>query len=226
MNGLSFNCNVDLVLCIDATGSMSPVIQMVKDTASSFYEKIVDALGEKKRIVSHFRVKVMVFRDFYCDGPAALEESDFFTLPGETQAFKEFVSPIEAKWGGDEPENALEAISIAMNSDWVREGQRQRHIIMVWTDASAHPLEKAKLDRNEYYPKGMPESYQEISDWWNGGEKMANRAKRLIVFAPDAYPWTDIAAEWSSVVHIASKAGEGLREVELEVVLACIAGSI
>ena len=87
-------------------------------------------------------------------------------------------------------------------------------------------LEKARTDRNEYYPKGMPESYQEISDWWNGGEKMNNRAKRLIVFAPDAYPWTDIAAEWSSVVHIASKAGEGLREVELEVVLACIAGSI
>ncbi|MDR0602981.1 MAG: hypothetical protein LBG80_01590 [Bacteroidales bacterium] len=39
--------SVDMVLCIDATGSMSPVIEKVKSNALSFHGDVEKALAEK-----------------------------------------------------------------------------------------------------------------------------------------------------------------------------------
>jgi len=224
-----FECNVDLVLCIDATGSMGPVIGKVKESALSFYDSLVTALASKDRIVNedNFRVKVIVFRDYYCDGDDSMEESAFFKLPTEKSAFRSFVSSIEAKGGGDEPENALEAIAIAMNSDWVQQGTRKRHIIMVWTDATAHPLEKSQEGKPSNYPSDIPDSFMELAGWWEDTQsgKMNNSAKRLIVFAPDDAPWSDVAM-WSQTIHMASKAGDGLADTDMDIVFDVLAGSI
>lgn len=228
MSGQGLQVNVDLVLCIDATGSMTPIIDEVKEGAMNFHEKLMSALDEANRQVDQFRVKVIVFRDYWADPGEAMLESAFFNLPQETGDFKEFVSKISAKGGGDEPESALESIAIAMKSDWIKEGVKKRHIIMVWTDASSHPLERAVNERPAGYPDDMPRSFVELSDWWNDpqGGMMNNSAKRLILFAPDAYPWSDIATTWNNVVHVPSKAGSGMSEVDMDIVMKTLAGSI
>lgn len=51
----------------------------------------------------------------------------------------------------DEPESGLEALALAMGSDWETSGTSKRHAIVLFTDASAHPLEQ-QLD-------GIPENY-------------------------------------------------------------------
>ena len=70
---------------------------------------------------------MIAFRDYGVDSEPMLE-SKFFTLDGESGAFHEFVEGIEATGGGDEPESSLEALALAMKSDWVRTGSVRRHV--------------------------------------------------------------------------------------------------
>jgi len=79
--GLSYA--VDIVFCIDVTGSMTPIIDQVKANALRFYDDVQTNLTAKGKNVDTLRVRVVAFRDFKADGEAALQESPFFTLPSE-----------------------------------------------------------------------------------------------------------------------------------------------
>jgi hypothetical protein len=82
---------VDIVFCIDVTGSMSPILDRVKDNALRFYDDVQRNLTDKGKNVDELRVRVVAFRDFKADGAAALQESSFFRLPDEQAGFAEFV---------------------------------------------------------------------------------------------------------------------------------------
>ena len=71
---------VDIVFCIDTTGSMSPIIRSVKKYAVDFYDKVHFEMELQGKQVDLLRVKVISFRDFACDGEEALKQSDFFVL--------------------------------------------------------------------------------------------------------------------------------------------------
>ena len=88
--GLSYA--VDIVFCIDVTGSMTPIIDAVKANALGFYDDVQTNLTAKGKNVAQLRVRVVAFRDFVADGAAALEESPFYALPDERNAFSEFVT--------------------------------------------------------------------------------------------------------------------------------------
>ena len=72
----------------------------------------------------------------------------------------------------------------------------------------------------------MPATFNDLTDWWDGQGKMETAAKRLILFAPDAASWTDIATYWNNVIHYPSIAGEGLSDIEYETILKTIVSSI
>lgn len=199
----------DIVLCIDVTSGMESVLNSVKSIVLDLYDNVMTNAHKRNRDIKQLRVKVIAFRDYYCDGPYAMEESSFFTLPEEKTEFYNFVSSLEAKGGGDEPENALEAIALAMGSDWlipIDTCEVARNIIVVFTDAPAHPLEKSSemaLEFYPYYPTDMIETYGEFIDEWQGGRplfypdcqknRMGRISQRLIVYAPqDVYPWNDL----------------------------------
>ena len=173
---------VDIVFCIDVTASMAPIINTVKNLTLDLYDDLITNMREKNnRIVKQLRVKVIAFRDYYCDGPYAMEESQFFTLPDQKTEFRNFVAALEAKGGGDEPENALEAMALAMKSDWVKvtnpNTEKARNVVVIFTDASAHPLEKSADGVSEYYPVDMLKSYNELYEAWCGqGSCMDNGA--------------------------------------------------
>lgn len=130
---------VDVVMCIDATGSMDPILDEVRNTALTLNERFMQAMEDSGKRAEQFRVKVVVFRDYMIDSEP-MKESDFFVLPDQKEAFKRFLDAIEATGGGDEPENGLEAIATALQSDWVQEGHKQRHVVLMFTDASALEL--------------------------------------------------------------------------------------
>lgn len=219
--GLSYN--VDLVFCIDVTGSMAPVLETVKTNALKLYPDLMKEMEKKDKWVDTVRIKVIAFRDFEADGKNALEVLDFVDLKDKQEEFRSFVTNLKPIGGGDEPENGLEALAMAMESDWNNSGEKKRHIIVVYSDASTHPLEK----KSEYKPDGMPADFNELTDWWDGQSgKMDGPAKRLILFAPDATAWTDIANYWNQVIHHQSMAGKGLSDVDYKTILAAIVNSI
>jgi hypothetical protein len=140
-NATEFDTNVDIVFVIDATRSMQNTIDMVKASALSFEPALNVHLKKNKRTVKNIRIKVIWFRDFYYDGKYAYGESKFFELPEEKREFHNFVKDINEAGGGDEPESALEALTLAMRSDFVQTGEKRRHIIVLFTDAEAHAFE-------------------------------------------------------------------------------------
>ncbi len=213
-------------MCIDCTGSMAGIMDTVKTNALKFYPDLKSALDAKDKHVDTLRIKVIAFRDFYADGSEALIESDFFTLPGDQTNFQSFVNSLEPKGGGDEPENGLEALALAIKSDWNKSGDKRREIVVMYTDASAHPLDKA-TDKPTSYPQGIPKNFNELTDIWSGQDTYVSQtAQRLIIYAPDCQPWSDISNEWENAIHYASRAGEGLQEIDYETILSAIVKSV
>jgi hypothetical protein len=226
LNRQGLDYSVDIVMCIDATGSMSSIIEEVKANALSFYQKFVDEMEaqDPPKSVQQLRIKVIAFRDYGVDSEPMVE-SKFFTLGGgddESDKFHEFISGIEAAGGGDEPENSLEALTLAMKSDWVRTGSVRRHVIIMYTDASALPLGARAGQPN--YPADMPKDLAELRSLWEG-QYMEKRAQRLLIFAPDATPWSDMT-DWTNTFHTASKAGAGCDDVDIATCIHLLVQSI
>ncbi|MBR5449047.1 MAG: VWA domain-containing protein [Clostridia bacterium] len=215
--------NVDIVMCIDATGSMDAIIDEVKNNALTLYQRFVEEMGKKSKSVAQLRIKVIAFRDFAVDSEP-LVESEFFVLneDGGAEALYAFMDTIVASGGGDLPENSLEALAVALKSDWVRTGSIRRHVVMMFTDAAAIPLgDKAGCPG---YPEGMPADIAELRDWWEGQE-MESRAKRLLLFAPDMDPWSNMI-DWTNTFHQASAAGAGMEDTDMEICINLLVNSI
>ncbi len=227
MQGLSYA--VDIALCIDATGSMGPVIEEVKAQALRFPDDVLKAMAEKDKHVSKFRLRVIAFRDVGFDSEP-FQVSEFFVVPDERVAFEAFVRTITAGGGGDEPESGLEAVALAMASDWDTEADKYRHAIIVWTDASAHPLQTHAGRAPSQLAALIPNSFDDLTDQWQSGQSTSTRlrpeARRIILFAPEAFSWSDMALNWDQSVMFPSRAGNGLAELEYDEIIAMIANSI
>ena len=215
---------VDLVLCIDKTGSMLPVIDFVKQNALRLHGDLKVKLDEKGKPLSRLRIRVIAFGDLYHDKDQWLLSSGFFNLPEQEDAFKGFVSKVVPEGGGDEPESGLEALALAIKSAWTSEGHRRRHVVVIWTDASAHKLEK-RADSDVEVPEALPKNFNELKDLWDG-QAIGQSAKRLVMFAPEAYPWSDLGMNYDQAYLLPTRAGEGMREYDYDEILHLIANSI
>ena len=121
-------CYMDFVICIDATESMAQIINEVKQNAITFYMKCLDDMKMGNGYdVGQFRIKIIAFRDYGVDDEP-MKESDFFVIPDQYLELQSFLDGIHAKGGMEsitgknEPSNALEAISLALKSDWTTRG--------------------------------------------------------------------------------------------------------
>jgi len=198
-----FKYNVDMVFCIDATASMRPVINTVKNNALNFYHDVTAAMERKGKHINEMRIRVIAFRDYLADGDSAMMTTDFFRLPEQSKDFERCVKSIHAKGGGDTPEDGLEALGYAIKSKWTPGGDKRRNIIVVWTDASTHKL-------------GDEQCPGQISD----------SSKRLVLFAPYEEEWSVVTENWNNVIHYPSTAGNGLEDLDYKEIIDAIGNSI
>ncbi len=221
--------NVDIVFCIDATMSMDKLLDKIKVQAVNFCTDVRNAMNARAKHVDTLRARVIAFRDYAYDRDKAMMLTDFFDLPAQNAEFASCIESISAEGGGDDPENALEALAYAIRSDWapVTPNIKQRHIIVMWTDAPPHPLGHSKSSPG--YPGDMPADMQELSAWWGDRANpgyMDNNAKRLLLFAPDDPGWNAITACWNNIIHFPSKAGEGLDEFDYQQIIGMIPAAL
>lgn len=222
--GMSEYC-VDIVMCIDATGSMAPILDEVKRNALSLYSLFLDGMEMGNKTVDAMRVKVIAFRDYICDAEPMVE-SKFFVLPNESVQLKAFLDKIEASGGGDTPECAFEAISIALKSDWTTEGSKRRHVIAIFTDAPALPLQERADCLN--YPRNIPKTMKEFSSWWEGTSQdflgtYQKKAGRLVAFVPNDETWTQFES-WNRFVSVYT-GGKGCGNLDMATIIDTIVGS-
>ena len=220
--------DVDIVFCIDVTMSMAPIINTIKDNILSFYQDFVTKMHEKGKPVGNLRIKLVAFRDYFYDAEQAMLVTDFFDMKTQALDLRECVASIEANGGGDDPEDGLEALSFAIESDWVKNDKgKARHIIVVYSDDATHPLGFGKKGR--FYPEGRPENFNELTEWWgtrNYPGKMNQNYKRLIMFTPQRPFWTNIDSTWNNTVLYPSRAGMGLGELDYDAILDAIINSV
>lgn len=218
---------VDLVFCIDATMSMYPILNTVKNNALNLYQDFQRVMEAKHKRVQQLRVRIVAFRDYYYDKEKAMLVTNFFDLPSQAKNFETCVKSIEADGGGDDPEDGLEALAYAMKSDWNTTAQKRRHVIVVWSDDATHDLGFGKSVPN--YPKGMAKDFNELTEWWGSKRNpgvMDESAKRLILFTPDKESWNLIRDNWNNVIQYESDAGTGLKDCDYEQILNAISNTI
>lgn len=193
MNSHSAEHNLDIVMCIDGSARMSSKIDEIKKFIVNTSDCFLETLSESFCLSGSLRIKIIVFRDYGMNG-IPMQETPFFKIPEQADELKAFAQSISAE-GGGKASNALEAIALAIKSDWT-DTQKHRHIVVVFTDTEA--LQLGLRNTCYDYPKGMPADIDELGKWWNGEEKtiVGNfdaRCGRLVLFAPDVYPWDKIS---------------------------------
>lgn len=226
---IKISCNVDICFAIDCTGSMQASIDNVRKMALNMHKQLEKALEEKSRPLENLRIKVLAFRDIDADGSSAFKETRFFNIPEEYDEFQSFVNGLVADGGGDEPESGLEALSIALNSEWCNEGTRKRHIVVLFTDASTHELGSNRTPIQSEFASRVVNSYPALGDLWmdTQGGVINQSGKRLIIYAPDCSPWSNIQDDWGGlVIHCISRAGDGCKEHTVDEICNTVAGSV
>jgi hypothetical protein len=200
----------------------------VKGAALSFRDNLAERMNELGKNIDFLRVRVIAFRDYYADPlEDSLAASRFLELPDENEDFSEFMGGIRSYGGGDEPESGLEALAEAIRSPWRHGAAKQRQVIVLWTDASAHPLERYKENKPPGYPDNMPADLDELTDLWDGpSSPMHHSWKRLLLYSPDVYPWNEISNNWDQTLHYVSQAGAGLGDHDYRSILNAIVQSV
>ena len=219
--------SIDIVFAIDVTGSMGDTLSNVKKMAIGFHKRLNDGMNKKVKEIETLRARVITFGDLFDEGEEAIRWTKFFNLPEENEDFCNFVNGLEAAGGGDEPESALEALWLAIRSPWRKVSYKSRQIIVLFTDASAHPISNHKIKDFQDSMK-FPTSIYEIESGWGMASDpgvMSRTAKRLLVFAPEVDPWTEIE-NWENTTWYTSAAGAGCGEFDMDQIVGMIAGSV
>ena len=217
--------NIDIVFCIDGTGSMSPCINSVKNNAKRFYSDFAKTMKSMGSEIDLMRIKVIVFRDYKSDGQNSMVESPFFELPDEDAEFSEYLDGIRASGGCNEDANGLEALYLAMKSDFTT-GPKDRQLIVLFADTSAIPL----LRRGNYpgYPKDMVNDNGLLETWecmQSRPSKLRERNRRLVIFAPKGSNYEELVQKYKRSVFTPVQMHRGLDDINFDDIIKIIAAS-
>ena len=134
---------VDIVFLIDATGSMSPCIEALKNNIQTFVEGLTAKDANNASPVKDWRAKVVGYRDCDVDAQPFID-NPFVGTAGELRAQ---LTGLTADGGGDEPESLLEALFKVANMPSTPKGAPPdpyawRHkpaaarVVVIFTDAT------------------------------------------------------------------------------------------
>ena len=182
---------VDVVMCIDVTGSMYDIINTVKSNAIAFYDLFKKSCDEEGIILTGLNSQVVAFRDKNVDA-SWLDVSPTYSLPEEKSNFDSFVNGLYASGGGDAPESALEALDAAFSkTDWGVDDGYHRQVIILWTDV----------------PYLVGEAYTDLTtDIVKSKWDAMPSGRRMILFAPNGTygsnsgDWA-VFDDWKNVIH-------------------------
>ena len=220
------NRSVDIVFCIDGTGSMSPCFESVTANARRFYTDLSGEVVKAGASIDMMRIKIIVFRDYKSDGAEAMVESRFFELPSEEEELSAYLATQEAHGGCNENANGLEALYLAMMSDFVT-GQNDRQVIVLCADTTAIPLLERKM--YQHYPSEMVDE-DELLNLWTASQdpkvKLRQRNKRLIMFAPVGSVYERMKQTYNRSIFQPVEIHNGMDDISFDIIIRNLAASV
>jgi Mg-chelatase subunit ChlD len=148
---------LDLVFCVDLTGSMAHFIATAKQQMAKVLAALRDALGDG------LRVAIVGYRD-HCDGKKLLEVHE---LDRDLARVATMVARLEVSGGGDAPEAVYTGLAACLELAWIKGSYR---VVILVGDAPPHGVGAA----GDQHAKGDPTGYS-LDD-------MANRLEAEGVF--------------------------------------------
>lgn len=179
---------LDIVMCIDVSGSMGGIINEVKRRSLSFYDDLKATMNKYDKHTEQIRIRVIT----YHNGCAGIVEGDFCVVPDQEVDYKKQVDKMYAS-GGDEV--GLNALALAFTSDFMTTGRFNRQIIVLISDYNAYPLDIACPAR---YKDRIPSNFSGLTEQWNAIKETAS----LLLMVPNASWWQKIDSEWEDVFTI------------------------
>lgn len=188
---------VDVVMCMDISGSMSGLINMVKSNATSFYDQFKGKCDDAKIELQGLHTKVITYSDINVDGTEALSISADYDLTNAEQktAFEEFVNGISLSYGGDTPESGLEALMAAFDRDWGLDDGYHRQVVILWTDAPYKTDNEGICVDEAGNPMFVAYDYDAVKAAWDG----MPTGRRMIIFAPETDGGYSNGGAWSNM---------------------------
>lgn len=204
---LSTKRNIDIVFCIDGTGSMASCIEFIKTNIKKLYDEIMNRFIYTDNWT--IRIKAIVFKN---DDSDTFEISPFFKLSEENNDFENFMNNIKVG-GNSSANNGLEALYCAMQSDFTTES-KDRQIIVLLTDNDALPLKT--IDEDTF-----------IDTWTCNNQylKLREKLKKLVIFAPEKSKYADLLLKFNRMFYRPVKASNGLSEVSFEEIVTLLLAS-
>jgi hypothetical protein len=134
---------VDMVFLVDATGSMAPCIDALKDNIQTFVTALMTKDANNSAPVRDWRARVIGYRDFDFDA-VPIEDNPFVATLEEV---RDQLAGLVATGGDDEPESLLEALyhaatlpatgkEEAPRPDAWRHRSSAARVVIIFTDAS------------------------------------------------------------------------------------------
>jgi hypothetical protein len=123
---------VDIVICLDTTGSMRPHINAVRDQLIPMLDEIVSEFAS-------FRIGMVLFKDYY-------EEYLTRVIPftNDFNSFQRSLNSVKVNGGGDIPEAVYEALyDGATKLPWAAESK----IMILIGDAPPHPRPRGRITK-------------------------------------------------------------------------------
>jgi len=230
--GLAYN--IDIVFCIDVSSLSSAELKSLNDFVLRFPTDLVRRHESQGKNLQNVRVRFVLFPD--ASANHSHEFSHFLSLNSEkgSERFQTFVQSLRLTKHQTDTKKSLRALFDALHSDWTQLGERQRHIIVLTTGVGLHgEIENIRSSDQKTFQE-IDTLLNEMTDYWDGAmmkpgtrkAKLNQVARRLVLIAPDIYPWPTIGDSWAQTLFLPSKAGEGLSEVEYDTILEVIQNSV
>jgi len=221
--GLTFH--IDIVFCVDVAMGPTTSLDWVRTRVLSFGPDLIERMAHQGRVASHIRGRIVIFDSCGTDA-SSVRETPFYTLlPAEqTGEFTDSVSKFVARNSGEADSSVgLQALSAAIDSDWVGDGDIRRHIILMFANNSIHSSDDDAESSPSQTTTTARTSVSHLMQRWEHGleNKLQPHAKRLVLLAPDISPWAVIGDSWSKTVFLPSRDDHVLTSEVWEVILDC-----
>lgn len=200
--GLTYD--VDLCMCLDLSNSLGWLVKLMKRQLLTLGYDVVNDLIDQGKPVDRLRVSLVTF------GPPGvpIERTPMIELPSGAAMLYERALSLRLAGGGPPVSTGLDALRLALESDWSPGAAKRRHIVALWTDRAAGSADQG---------------LNVLEERW---EEMDAAAKRLVLFAPDEPGWRAIGDAWENCLWFPVSAGRGLTEVDQAEILRTIIQSV
>jgi hypothetical protein len=230
--GLEYN--IDIVFCIDLSSGSSAELESLKDFVLRFPTDLIRRHESQGKNLRNIRVRFILFPDVSANH--SHEFSYFLSLSSDKRSkqFQRFVQNLRSNKRQADAKEALHSLSNALHSDWTHHGERQRHIIVLATRVGLHEefADVRSSDQKRFHE--IDTLLKEITDYWEGttsnsrprGAKLGQAARRLILFAPDVYPWQMLADTWAQALWLPTRNLSEFTPIELETVVEVLSNGV